>query len=397
MHWYCRCAMSSWSSLAAKWSKAGFSRMPNTVVDQMESGWSKDRRREGPPMPTTLKSAVQMYLRLTNRSNGTRNEYATTLRKWREWGHGVPIERLDRTSIQDFLTWINDRAVADGGANPGRTTNKAREQLRAVLSWAWERDMIDTLPRFPRPVPQRDVAGRHYLTKAEINALYFATYNMKRPRGWNSVFTVGHYWRAALVVFFNYGVDSGTIWRTAPFHEPILWRHVHWLRESPDRNIKQLSRWGWLFYRRVKTGKTFCRPMNHVVHAHFRSLVHDSVDPETPVFEGGGSRPNKCFRELCNLASIKPKTDLEAGERKPWVLKDLRKTCATYYDEHMPESSIEILGHTVGGVTYRHYAHRAPLAFKAITTVPQPTAFQSLVRGFDGQCPCCRRPFASSS
>ncbi|NOY40361.1 MAG: hypothetical protein GXP26_00805 [Planctomycetes bacterium] len=47
-------------------------------------------------------------------------------------------------------------------------------------------------------------------------------------------------------------------------------------------------------------------------------------------------------------------------------MKDLRKTCATYYDEHMPESSIEILGHSVSGVTYRHYVHRAPLAFKAI-------------------------------
>ena len=34
----------------------------------------------------------------------------------------------------------------------------------------------------------------------------------------------------------------------------------------------------------------------------------------------------------------------------------LRKTCATYYDEYMPESSIEILGHSVGGITYRHFA-----------------------------------------
>ena len=42
-----------------------------------------------------------------------------------------------------------------------------------------------------------------------------------------------------------------------------------------------------------------------------------------------------------------------AAEPSAWVLKDLRKTCATYYDEHMPESSIEILGHSVSGVTYR--------------------------------------------
>jgi hypothetical protein len=50
------------------------------------------------------------------------------------------------------------------------------------MSWAWEQDLVAALPRFPKIKPQRDVAGRHYLTKAEINALYFATHQMKRPR-----------------------------------------------------------------------------------------------------------------------------------------------------------------------------------------------------------------------
>jgi hypothetical protein len=70
---------------------------------------------------------------------------------------------------------------------------------------------------------------------------------------------------------------------------------------------------------------------------------------------------------------------------------------ATHYDEHVPDSSIEILGHSVGGITYRHYAHRAPLAFKAIVTLPQPSAFMALLRGHDGRCPCCRRTFTEAS
>jgi hypothetical protein len=65
------------------------------------------------------------------------------------------------------------------------------------------------------------------------------------------------------------------------------------------------------------------------------------------------------------------------------VLKDRRKTCATYYDEHVPESSVEMLGHSAGGITYRHYAHRAPLAFRAILSLPQPSAFMTLARGFE--------------
>ena len=89
--------------------------------------------------------------------------------------------------------------------------------------------------------------------------------------------------------------------------------------------------------------------------------------------------------------------DIETGEEEPWELKNLRKTCATYYEEHVPESSVRILGHSVGGIMYRHYAHRAPLAFRAIMTRPQPAAFSALARGFDGECPCCRRRFADSA
>ena len=118
--------------------------------------------------------------------------------------------------------------------------------------------------------------------------------------------------------------------------------------------------------------------------------------PDDPVFLGGGSRPNRRFRQLCEFAGIKPKFNAETGETTPWLLKDLRKTCATYYDEHLPESSVEILGHSVAGVTYRHYAHRAPLAFKAIMTIPQPTAFAALLEGYDGECPCCRTRFADA-
>ena len=136
--------------------------------------------------------------------------------------------------------------------------------------------------------------------------------------------------------------------------------------------------------------------MNRVVHAHIKSIMPDNPDPDEPVVHGGGSRPNIRFQRLCQLAGIRSKANAETGPTEPWILKHLRKTCATSYDEHVPESSIEILGHSVGGITYRHYAHRAPLAFKAIRTLPQPSAFWSLLKGFDGECPCCRRRFADA-
>ena len=81
--------------------------------------------------------------------------------------------------------------------------------------------------------------------------------------------------------------------------------------------------------------------MNRTVHAHIKSIMPKNPDPDAPVFSGGGTRPNNRFRTLCSLAGIEPKMSIEAGEEQRWVLKDLRKTCATYYDEHVPESSVE--------------------------------------------------------
>jgi len=193
-------------------------------------------------MPTSLSTAIAAFFRSGRPSRGTRAEYETTLRKWKSWGGGVPIERLERKQIRDFLDWVYGRAIMEQGTNPGRTANKAREQLRAVVAWAWDQELIDSLPRFPKPRKQRDVAGRHYLTKPEINALYFGTHQMPRPRGWHHPFSVGAYWRSAIVLFFNYGFDTGTVWRSKPKHEPILWRHVSWNRQSPDSQGNEQSR-----------------------------------------------------------------------------------------------------------------------------------------------------------
>src|SRR5215467_486197 len=120
-------------------------------------------------MPTTLKTAGEGYLHAKALSRATRNEYLSTLRKWEAWGGGIPLEQLRRKDLREFLDRVYEQAVQDQEENPGRTANKAREHLRAILSWAWQQELIDAPPRFPNPREQRDVAGRHYLTGAEMN------------------------------------------------------------------------------------------------------------------------------------------------------------------------------------------------------------------------------------
>lgn len=86
-------------------------------------------------MPTTLNVAVAKYLRARNPARGTQDEYHTTLRKWKQWGGGVPIVNLGRKEIRKLLESVYERAIEQEGTNPGRTANKGREHLRAVVAW----------------------------------------------------------------------------------------------------------------------------------------------------------------------------------------------------------------------------------------------------------------------
>ena len=136
-------------------------------------------------MKLTLRKVLQRYFLASNLANGTKAEYRSTLNKWEEWNAKIPIDKLGRREIAAFLDHVYAAAKEKEGTNPGRASNKAREQICAVMSWAWDQEIIDTLPRFPKLRKQRYVAGRHYLTRTELNSLFFATYKMKRPRGWD--------------------------------------------------------------------------------------------------------------------------------------------------------------------------------------------------------------------
>ena len=185
-------------------------------------------------MPTTLQAAAEAYLRARHLSPGTQAEYRSTLRKWNRWGGAIPIETMSRKNLREFLDWVFEQAVREDDDNPGRTANKARENLRAIVSWAWEHDLIQAFPRFPKPKPQRDVAGLHYLAKSELNALYFATHRLRNPPGWTEPFPLGKYWRCALVVFSITVSPRGRFGRPLPCTSRYSGGMCHGISSVPE-------------------------------------------------------------------------------------------------------------------------------------------------------------------
>jgi hypothetical protein len=49
--------------------------------------------------------------------------------------------------------------------------------LRAILYWVWEQDLIDTLPPFPAPRNQRDVASGVFLTDLFLKSVLKRSYS----------------------------------------------------------------------------------------------------------------------------------------------------------------------------------------------------------------------------
>ena len=110
-------------------------------------------------MSISLKNVVEKYLTNKKLASGTCKEYRSTVTKWIACGKGVAVNEIGRADLRDFVDWVYEKTAEDGGSNAGRTANKARETLKAILSWAWEQDYVEKLPRFPKPKPQCDVAA----------------------------------------------------------------------------------------------------------------------------------------------------------------------------------------------------------------------------------------------
>lgn len=335
-----------------------------------------------------LRKAVEQYCQFREVANGTRKGYETLLRKWDRFGGPKKVEEIDKKTVRLFLDWVYEEAVKMEGKNPGRTHNKAREILHAVLAWAANRDVVESQPTFPETRRQRDVAGKYCLTHEQLSALYQATYKLRVPRGWDRPEHIGLHWRVGLVMWFNYGVDTGTLMRFRKEHEPICWRHIEWSESPPMGTLfSQPNPWGWIFYRRTKTRKSLWRPMNETVHRHIKMLTPGG--PDETLLSDCSRRPCWRFHRLCDLAGIGCKIDIETGAEIPWVIKDLRKTCGTHHQNNIPGSAKLILAHTDSDITTKHYADTSGAVMKALLSLPQPSAFLQA----SDDCPCCKRTF----
>jgi len=349
---------------------------------------------EQPAGPDPIAASIDAYLDDTEAAEGTRESYRTTKRRWLEWTKKhrsltpVLLESLTAGDLRDWLAWCFDEARSAGDANPENTFNKRRREMHAVLKWLFEEERIEALPRFPKPKDQRKVAGLYFLTDqadhgelSEMERLYWAAHDMPVPPRWRDPRPIGLLWRTALVLFRDYGMDTQVLFPYKARAANVLrWKHVSPGGLPPGRVANVQCEHGWLTLKRQKTGRLMFLPLEPVVRAHLDEIRPEDVDPEEPILgRAGGMRPCQRFQRLARAAQLQDKVDIETGAVTPWVLKDLRKTCATAHNANRPGSAQYVLGHSGGAITDKHYANALPVLLEAFRTLPQPRAFRSIV------------------
>jgi len=336
------------------------------------------------PEDLTFEEARRRYLDATGASRSTRAEYQTSGRKWAEWLNvhrsctPMHIREITAEVLDEWLTWVYEQAKSQG-TNPGRSHNKARSNMRAVLNWAAKRRLIAAVPVFPDERDQREVAGHYFLTDDEVERVYLATYQLADPPRWKDPRSLALLWRLGIVLERNYGFDTQILWPYGNRDATVLcWHHVHLDRLPPGRVANIQNEYGWLAIRRQKTGALLVLPLDAVARAHLEVARPAVCNPETPIIGRAAARGRPCriLRKLIRWAGIPDKLDVETGAAVPWVLKDLRKTCAT---AHGPDVARLVLGHSSGSITERHYASSLPRLVEAFRSFPQPPALRGIL------------------
>jgi len=165
--------------------------------------WSKHRRRWSSVNADEFRNCGDQLPSCTDSGPGNSDVYSSTVKKWEQWGKEWPSNKS--AARRSGVSRLGVRACRRAGwLKSRRTANKAREHLRAVMAWAWNR--ISWLPFRDSETSSTRRRGRHYADQRRDQCLYFATHRMKRPKGWTSRFQSDD---SAVRVgrVFNYGLD----------------------------------------------------------------------------------------------------------------------------------------------------------------------------------------------
>ena len=337
------------------------------------------------------------------RARETREEYLRFAKRFDEyfatwWADGPPDQKyrmgypVIRTCGAAHLRLWREYLVSLESFSP-RTINKHVATVEAILSWAADEELRDQSPHL-KALPSKGAAPKFYLTLEQLSAIYQACDVAEWPtvgrRGLLG-YSPADGWRAALVLWFSYGLRTQELIKHESGKRSLRCRNLVWQRETPAQEGHAESPYGWLWYVPQKQGRVKPRPLalplSDVAAAHLRLIRCRDKRPCATLFDWPLS-PDQFYpqwRRILEAAGVRPKRDPSTGQQPQYDVKHLRKTCTTHYNNHAAGIAKWITGHSSlrpdeardSQVSDRHYDCPEQRVLRAVLSLPQPEAFRT--------------------
>lgn len=296
-----------------------------------------------------------------------------------------PYNRIKRQHLLAFRTWLI----------PGRemkTVNNYLESIHTLTEAAaesWPRAFTSP-PAKIKALKCRKAKPKVYMLVEHVDAIYRACSTAVWPRDSRlpEGITAADYWRAAVVLFFNFGFRTQELISHGSEFSALTWGQIYSQAESPGYSNGNNDH-GWLVYTPRKQEAVKPEPLvlalHPIVAMHLRSLRPAAPAANTPIFPFPKS--NNQFRDqwhaITRASRVKPKGTLEVNR---YQVFHFRKTCITLHNYHRPGIAPFITGHAdrdgQKGVAIqgKHYDCAELAAAEALLAFPQPPSFESIRR-----------------
>ena len=332
------------------------------------------------------------------RTAATIAEYRRYLDRWDDWCKcgctSLALGDIDRQSLLDYRTYVRRIHKCGNGA-----LNKHVGAIQTVLRMAVEHKLLGAVPTLP-PLAHRRAARKLYLSYDELGRLYdacdLATWPRENCRGEPLARGPAVQWRAAIVLWFNYGFRTQELVSRLRRMDTLRWRKIFRQELSPADDGRARCEYGWLAYtpqkQRWAKDTPLVLPINRIVDAHLRSIEPPAADPDARVFDWKMSSDNfyEQWSLLCRAAGIRPRPDPRTGECGQYEVKHLRKTSVTWHNFHCPGIAGYIVGHqdretsglnVTSKITSQHYDNQELAVLDAVLNLPQPQSFHRVFHG----------------
>ena len=294
-----------------------------------------------------------------------------------------PYNRISRRHLMDFRAWLT----------PGRakkTVNNYMKSIRALQLAAAEQwpKAFKSMPPKVRALKCRKAKPKVYLPLDHVDAIYSACGVATWPRQSRlpACITAADYWRASIVLYFNFGFRTQELISYDSEFVGLRWGDVYFQSDSPGLS-DGVNDHGWLVYTPRKQEAEKPEPLvlalSPIVAMHLRSIRPAEAAAADPVFPWPKSakQMREQLKAILRRAGVRPKG--ASGVRR-YYLYHFRKTCVTLHNLHRPGIAPFITGHADrdGGkgvsIQGRHYDNAELAAAEALLAFPQPESFSAI-------------------